>query len=173
MTFFTAFLSFSIRFISSSLFSYRTNLGCVHSYDNGCKKCVAFCLLFSFGSTLRGFPSTCLTRCSCSSDRRFLISCAGVAIWHLVCSSSFKKLQETWKDTSLCFVQVEKSFHVAFGFSNRYSAFRCRYLSLSLFSSSQCIFVFFVLLEPHVLHFVERPQYRSYHRASFYQPFVW
>ena len=94
----------------------------------------SYCILSSFlvGVSAREFPSTALTGCSCSSDRIFFISWPKVAIWASVCSSSFKKLEETRNDTSLCIILVEKSFHVAFGFSIRSSyAFRCRYLGLS------------------------------------------
>ena len=57
---------------------------------------VAFCLPFWLGSTGLWFPSKAFTLCSFNSVRRFFNSCPKEAIWALFCSSSFRKLVETW-----------------------------------------------------------------------------
>ena len=69
-----------------------------------------FCSLLSsllYGSTGREFLSATLTRFSCISDLRLFVSCPSVTIWALLCFSSLKKLEETWKIMPLCFFRVE------------------------------------------------------------------
>ena len=58
------------------------------------RKLVASCRPFWLRSGCRAFSSA-VTCCSCSSERRFFISCPSEASWTLVCSSSLGKFEET------------------------------------------------------------------------------
>ena len=93
---------------------------------------VVFCLPCWLGWKVREVTATALTWYSFNFDRKFFISCPSVANSALVCASWDRKVEDTSSIKSFWIIWAQKSFHVAFGRSIRYSwVFRWRYLGLS------------------------------------------
>ena len=95
VTFFSAVLSFSIRFTSQLRIFLRYQHGICPFVRQLLQNHAAFGRPFWFGSVGRENLSTVLTQGSCNSDHRCFISSPKVAVWALVYSSLFKKLKET------------------------------------------------------------------------------